>query len=398
MTITTLTLRLPSRDGSVVSYTPRTEPVAWAMPSAPPVSRVAYAAAHVVPTVTSDTSPLGAASLDWDSTLAFRHRLWERGLGVAEAMDTAQRGMGLSWENTRELIARSGREAAAAGGRIACGAGTDQLDLAAVPAGEVGLRVVVDAYKEQIDVVRDAGATGILMASRALAAVARHADDYLQVYREVIAYAQSPVILHWLGEMFDPALRGYWGTTDIDTAMDTVAGLIRDHAAGIDGIKMSLLDAQAELRLRAQLPSGVRMYTGDDFNYPDLVVGDAQGYSDALLGVFAAIFPAASAALQELDRHNAGEAHRILESTRDLGRHLFAGPTMYYKTGIAFLAWLNGFQPGFSMVGGLHSGRSVPHLAQAYRLADEAGLILDPDGATDRLRRFLEVHGWEATA
>ncbi|MCW2722807.1 dihydrodipicolinate synthase family protein [Pseudonocardia sp.] len=367
----------------------------WTRPTGPIRSRVAYAAAHVVPVVDADNAPGAPAVLDWDVTLAYRHELWSYGLGVADAMDTAQRGMGLDWAATRELIRRSGAEAAAVGGALACGAGTDQLDRAMIPDGPAGLRSVEAAYREQVEVVTEAGATVILMASRALAGAARGAQDYLEVYSRLLSEADRPVILHWLGAMFDPALSGYWGSHDLPTATATVLDLIRAHPEKVDGIKVSLLDAGHEKALRAALPAGVRLYTGDDFNYPELVVGDDEGHSDALLGIFAAIYPAASAALQALDAGDATRARQILDSTQALGRHIFSAPTFYYKTGIAFLSWLNGRQPGFSMVAGLQSGRSVPHLVTVFRLADEAGLLLDPDLARHRLRSLLAVNGIE---
>ncbi|WP_328393972.1 dihydrodipicolinate synthase family protein [Nocardia sp. NBC_00416] len=368
-------------------------PGAWTRPTRPITSRVAFAAAHVIPRVTADNTPGAPAAVDWDTTLAYRRELWSYGLGVADAMDTAQRGMGLDWPATAELIRRSGAEAASVGGRLACGAGTDQLDLAGLPAGSAGLDRIVDAYRAQIDVVTDAGAQVILMASRALVQVAQSAADYLYVYEKLLAGVDRPVILHWLGTMFDPALHGYWGSTAIDTATETFRALIEDNRSKIDGVKVSLLDAAHEIALRRALPDGVRLYTGDDFNYPELIIGDAQGHSDALLGIFAAIYPAASTALQELDNGNTTRASEILSATQALGRHIFAAPTYYYKTGIAFLSWLNGRQPGFSMVAGLSTGRSVPHLAELFRLADKAGLLSDPDLAAHRMRVYLELNG-----
>lgn len=372
------------------------EPGPWRRPQQPIVSRIAYAAAHVVPRTLGDTSPGAPADLDWDATLAYRHEIWSYGLGVADAMDTAQRGMGLDWPATRELIRRSGREAAAAGGLLACGAGTDQLELSAVPAGSRGLSVITDAYREQIAVVREAGANVVLMASRALAAVATSPADYRAVYEPLLAEADRPVILHWLGEMFDPALRGYWGEAEIDRATAVFRDLIAANADKVDGVKVSLLDAGHEVALRRSLPAGVRLYTGDDFNYPELIAGDGTGHSDALLGIFAAIYPAASTALQELDAGHPARAHAILESTRALGRHIFAAPTYHYKTGIAFLAWLNGRQPGFTMVGGLASGRSLSHLCEVFVLADRAGLLGDPELAAHRMRILLSLNGFGA--
>lgn len=377
-------------------------PGPWTTPSAPITSRVAFAAAHVVPQIGAENVPGAPAVVDWDATLAYRHRIWEHGLGVADAMDTAQRGMGLDWTATQELVRRSAAEAAAVNARIACGAGTDQLApdvVAALEPGNAGLATVADAYREQIHLVQDAGAQVIVMASRALAKVARGPEDYARVYDAVLVDAEQPVILHWLGTMFDPALAGYWGSDSVDDATATFLDLIRAHQPRIDGVKVSLLDAAHEVGLRrslAELSSGasdVRLYTGDDFNYPELITGDEQGHSDALLGIFAAIYPAASTALQAFDAGDAEGAHKILASTEALGRHIFAAPTYYYKTGIAFLSWLNGFQPGFSLVGGLHSGRSLRHLVELARLADGCGMLLDPPLAAARLRAFLTTNG-----
>ncbi|MGC5627135.1 dihydrodipicolinate synthase family protein [Georgenia sp. Z1344] len=385
---------LPGADGTLEDH--RLAPArGWDRPSAPFNSRVAYAAAHVVPVVTAETAPGAPAVLDWDSTLGFRHHLWSLGLGVAEAMDTAQRGMGLDWPAAAELIRRSSAEAASVGGTIACGAGTDEVLPAQVagadPAG--ALRTVTDAYRGQLDVVGEAGARPILMASRALAAAARDADDYRSVYSDLLSRSTAPVILHWLGEAFDPQLAGYWGHDDPYAAAEVLLDLVREHRGAVDGMKISLLDADLEIWVRERLPEGVRMYTGDDYNYPDLVVGDERGHSDALLGIFAAIAPAASHALSALDAGDTAGAHATLASTQALGRHVFAAPTFYYKTGVAFLAWLNGHQPGFQMVGGLQSGRSVPHLVELVRLADAAGLLTDPDLAATRMTRFLDVAG-----
>jgi hypothetical protein len=364
------------------------DPPGWARPAGPLTSRVAYAAAHVIPYGWADNSPTAPATVDWDTTLAFRRHLWSWGLGVAEAMDTAQRGMGLDWAATRELISRSSAEAATVGGRIVAGAGTDH-----VPPRLGTLAEVVAAYTEQIAVVEDAGATVVVMASRQLAALATSPDDYAYVYDRLLTQVRRPVVLHWLGEAFDPALAEYWGSDDLDKAADTVVDLIAAHAGAVDGIKVSVLDAAREVDLRRRLPAGVRLYTGDDFHYDELIRG-ADGYaSDALLGAFAAVAPAASAALQALDRDDVGAYDTAIAPTMPLSRHLFAAPTPYYKTGIAFLSWLAGHQPGFAMVGGLHSGRGLPHLVRAAELAAAAGALPDPDLAASRLRSLLTVAG-----
>lgn len=388
-------VRLPSADGTAPYALGRPGP--WTTPEGPPRSRVAYAAAHVVPALDADDTPGAPAVLDWDATLAFRHHLWSYGLGVAEAMDTSQRGMGLDWPAAAELVRRSSAEARSVGGLLACGAGTDHLDPATLTGLEprAALDAVEHAYREQLEVVVGAGSRPILMASRALAAVGRDAEDYLAVCSRLLGDLDSPAILHWLGEAFDPALRGYWGSTEPYEAAETVLRLIAEHPGKVDGLKVSLLDADLEIWVRERLPEGVRMYTGDDYNYPDLVVGDERGHSDALLGIFAAIAPAASTALQVLDTGDTARAHEILASTQALGRHIFAPPTYYYKTGIAFLAWLCGHQPGFRMVGGLQSGRSVGHLVELFRLADAAGLLTDPELAALRMSQFLAVSGVE---
>jgi hypothetical protein len=343
------------------------------------VSRIAYAAAHVVADPHAPNGPGLPARLDWEATLAFRRHLWALGLGVADAMDTAQRGMGLDWAATRELIARSGAEARACGGRIACGAGTDQL-----PEGPASLGAIAAAYEEQCEVVEAAGARVIVMASRALAAAAGGPEDYATVLSRVLAGVSEPAILHWLGPMFDPALAGYWNPTapdDLDAAMDACVDVIAANAAKVDGIKLSLLDAEREVALRARLPAGVRMYTGDDFNYPELI----RSGSDALLGIFDAIAPAAARALAALDQGDEAGFDAILAPTVPLARHLFSEPTSAYKTGIVFLAWLAGHQDHFRMVGGLETARSVDHLRTAYELALAAGVLPDPELAAARM-------------
>lgn len=395
-------ITLPTADGRLESYEPL-GPSAWAADSPsgrPPASRVAYAAAHVVADPLGDNTPGSPAAVDWAATLRFRRHLWSYGLRVADAMDTAQRNMGLDWAATRELIQRSAAEAKAYGDPaelLACGAGTDHLSPVA-PGAATGtatgtatyaLGEIVAAYLEQAEVVRAAGATVILMASRQLAAAARGPDDYHAVYGELLRQMDRPVILHWLGEMFDPHLAGYWGSPDVGAATESLLTLIRDHAAKVDGVKVSLLDADHEVALRAALPAGVRLYTGDDFNYPSLI---ASG-SDALLGIFDAIAPAAAAALAALDARDMEAYEAIFGPTVPLSRKIFEAPTYHYKTGLVFLAWLSGHQDAFVMVNGAQAARSLPHLAEVLKLADAAGLLPDPDLAGRRMRALLAMYG-----
>ncbi|MGW1085713.1 dihydrodipicolinate synthase family protein [Streptomyces sp. NPDC002596] len=369
-------------------YEPRTTPLDLAPAGAPLASRTVFSAAHVVADPYADISPDDPAAVDWDATLAFRRHLWSHGLGVAEAMDTAQRGMGLDWAGAAELIRRSAAEAKAVGGRIACGVGTDQL-----PAGPATLAEVKAAYEEQLTLVEESGAQAILMASRALAAAANGPEDYLETYAHLLRQASEPVVLHWLGPMFDPALEGYWGSSDLDAATGTFLKVIAEHPDKVDGIKISLLDAEREIDVRRCLPGGVRCYTGDDFNYPELIAGDDRGFSHALLGIFDPLGPLAAHAVRVLDTGDVKGFRELLDPTVELSRHLFQAPTRFYKTGVVFLAWLAGHQDHFTMVGGLQSARSLPHLAKAYELADRLGLFPDPELAESRMRALLTVNG-----
>ncbi|MFH8463786.1 dihydrodipicolinate synthase family protein [Streptomyces sp. NPDC017991] len=384
-------IQLPGADGRLRTYTPRAEPLPVTT-GAPFVARTVFSAAHVVADPYADVSPDSPAAVDWDATLAFRRHLWSHGLGVAEAMDTAQRGMGLDWAGAAELIRRSSAEAKSVGGLIACGVGTDQL--AGTEAGyPYGLDEVRAAYEEQLALVEESGSQAILMASRALAAVAKGPEDYLEVYGHLLRQAAEPVVLHWLGPMFDPALEGYWGSTDLDAATSTFLEVIAAHPDKIDGIKVSLLDARREIDLRRKLPDGVRCYTGDDFNYPELIAGDDQGFSHALLGIFDPLGPLAAEAVRVLDTGDVRGFRSLLDPTVELSRHLFQTPTRFYKTGVVFLAWLAGHQSHFTMVGGLQSARSLPHLARAYELADGLGLFPDPALAETRMKNLLSLYG-----
>ncbi|MEO2099009.1 MAG: DUF993 family protein [Brachybacterium sp.] len=412
-----LQLTLLGEDGALRRI-PLAEAPAFARPTAPLRSRVVYAAVHVVPLVHGDNTPGAPAQIDWDATLAFRRTMWSRGLGVADAMDTAQRGMGLDPAATRELITRTAdaaREAledpeisavfpagATVSDLVVAGVNTDQRT-----EQELGLDEIVEAYVEQLRATERAGAGAVLMASRHLARTARSAADYEEVYRRVLAEATAPVVLHWLGTVFDPQLGGYFGSDDPAVGADALLRIIEEDPSRIRGVKMSLLDDAAEIAVRERLPEGVRMLTGDDFHFSHLIVGDGTvttgadsaqvrgEYSDALLGAFAATAPAASAAVQALDRGAVGEARRILDAAEQLGRHVFSAPTYHYKTGVAFLAWLNGHQQAFTMVGGMHSARSLPHLSRTIELAATTGNLEDPALAAERWHGMLRLAGYE---
>jgi uncharacterized protein DUF993 len=383
--LTTTRITLPRADGTREEYQ-LGEVSPWPTWAAPARCRVAFAAAHVVADPLATCEPWLEAAVDWDATLAYRRHLWDLGLSVAEAMDTAQRGMGLDWPTSRELIRRSLAEARAVGAieRIACGAGTDHLE-----AGRYTLDEIVGAYLEQCEFVERHGGQVILMASRALAASAQSAEDYVKVYARVLEQVGRPVIIHWLGDMFDPQLAGYWGSADLEAASETCLQVVSANAHRIDGIKVSLLDKDREIALRLRLPVGMRMYTGDDFNYPELILGG----SDALLGIFDAIAPAAAAALISLDSGDRQRYLDILEPTVALSRQIFRAPTRFYKTGIVFLAYLNGSQSHFRMIGGQESARSIQHLCEVFRLADRARLLRDPELACARMRPLLALAG-----
>ena len=385
------TLRLPRADGTVTPYTlSGNAPVS--APAGPIRSRVAFAAVHVVADPLAAINPTLDVALDWDSTFAYRRYLWSLGLAVAEAMDTSQRGMGFDWSAAKELIRRSVAEAKSVTGAVlASGAGTDHLE----PGPRVTLADVEAAYEEQCAWIEGCGGRIILMASRALAACAKGPDDYVKVYGRILSQAREPVIIHWLGEMFDPALAGYWGSRDLDRGAETLLAIVAEYAAKIDGVKISLLDQRREIAMRRRFPKAIRMYTGDDFDYPTTIRGDGERASDALLGIFDVIAPAAAAALKALDAGDLARYETILAPTLPLSRHVFGAPTRFYKTGVVFAAYLNGHQSHFRMVGGLESARSIAHLAEQLVLMDRAGLLRDPDLAAERMRRVLAVAGIE---
>ena len=390
--ISSLSLRLPKADGAIETYrlaASRSFPAKLEGG----LNRVAFSAAHTVANPLADVDPWLSVAVDWDKTIAFREHVWNLGLGVAEAMDTAQRGMGLDWPTSLELITRSVRAAKARGNALVfSGAGTDHLALDDAK----GLDDVIRAYEEQIAAIEKVGGRIIMMASRALAKIGNNAEDYAKVYDRVLLQVREPVIIHWLGDMFDPALNGYWGTPDLDKAMDTAVAIINANAAKVDGVKVSLLDKQREIDMRRRLDKRVKMYTGDDFNYAELIAGDEQGYSHALLGIFDAIAPAASNALSRLAAGDEAGFHDVLGPTVPLSRHIFKAPTRFYKTGVVFMAYLNGHQDHFTMVGGQESARSTLHLAELFRLADKAGLLADPELATQRMKAVLMLRGIEA--
>ena len=384
-----VSVTLPTADGILQKYT-TAEPRDFPETGGSGFNRIAYAAAHVVPDIKANNDPWVDTQIDWDQTIAFRMHLWGLGLGVAEAMDTAQRGMGLDWATSLELIGRSVRAAKNVPGAVlASGAGTDHLK----PSPDLDVQDVSNAYAEQCAAIEKAGGRIILMASRALAACATSPDDYGTVYDRILGQVREPVIIHWLGEMFDPQLGGYWGHGDHYEAMEVCLDVLRRNAAKIDGVKVSLLDKDKEVRMRNGLPDGVRMYTGDDFNYAELIAGNERGFSDALLGIFSAIAPAASAALTALGENDLTKFNEIFAKTIPLSRHIFKSPTRFYKAGIVFMAYLNGHQDHFVMVGGQQSTRSIIHLSQIYRLADKAGLLRNPELAAIRMQRVLAVHG-----
>ena len=384
-------IRLPQSDGSLHLFRAnRASP--YPLKTSATFPRTVYAAAHVVADPRRAHDSRSEAAVDWDATLAFRHHLWGLGFKVAEAMDTSQRGMGFGWEPAKELIRRSLADArCVAGADLACGAGTDHL----APGEAKGLDDVIRAYQMQLDHVESHGGRAILMASRALAALAKTPDDYFKVYDRVLSGARGKVILHWLGDMFDPALKGYWGMAGVAEAMDSCLAIINAHAGKIEGIKISLLQARHEVAMRRRLPAGVVMYTGDDFNYAELMAGDAQGYSHGLLGIFDPIAPAAAAALEKLGAGDRSGYAAILAPTVPLSRKIFEAPTLYYKAGVVMLAWLNGFQSHFAMIGGMQSARSILHYAEVFRLAHDAGLLIDPDLAVARMKSLCATHGVE---
>ncbi|MFC5605540.1 dihydrodipicolinate synthase family protein [Variovorax soli] len=392
-----LTLHLPTAGGALAPYTLQGRVLARP-PAGLKFNRIAYSAAHVVADPLAAVDPWLQAAVDWDATIDYRRHLWSLGLGVAEAMDTAQRGMGLDWATSLELIRRSIDAAKdIPGAFLASGCGTDHLDIDSVKSVDD----VIRGYEEQMAAIEALGGKLIIMASRALARVARSPADYERVYDRVLRQAKQPVVLHWLGDMFDPALAGYWGSSNIDEAMNTALAVIAANPSKVDGIKISLLDKDKEIAMRRRLPAGVRMYTGDDFNYAELIAGDGigseptHGKSDALLGIFDAIAPAASAALGELAQGNEQKFHDILGPTVPLSRHIFAAPTRFYKTGVVFMAWLNGHQKHFTMVGGQQSTRSLQHLAELFRLADAAHVLEKPELAVQRMKTLLALHGVE---
>ena len=384
-------LKLPRADGTIASYTLSGRAPIQA-PAGPIRARIGMAAVHVVADPRAAINPTLEVALDWDATLKFRHYLWSLGLAVAEAMDTAQRGMGFDWAAAKELIKRSVAESKTVPGAVlASGAGTDHLDVGP----RVTMADVEAAYEEQCAWIEGCGGRIILMASRALAACAKSPDDYVKVYGRILSQAREPVIVHWLGEMFDPALAGYWGSRDRDRQVETLLAIVNEYAVKIDGVKISLLDQAREIAMRRRFPASVRMYTGDDFDYPTTIRGDGQRHSDALLGIFDVIAPAAAAALKALDRGDMASYETILAPTLTLSRHVFGDPTRFYKTGVVFAAYLNGHQAHFRMVGGMESARSIVHLSEQFRLMDAAGLLRDPEMAAGRMRAVLAVAGIE---
>ena len=385
----TLKLELPTANGTMTDYVLKGIPIA--APTRPPTfNRIAYAAAHVVSDPLRDIQPWGAPAIDWDATMAFRHHLWSLGFKIAEAMDTAQRGMGVDWSDARELIRRSLAESRTVpGADLACGAGTDQLS----PDVARTLQDVTEAYETQIGFVEIEGGRAVMMASRALARVARSADDYRTVYNHILSQTREKVVLHWLGDMFDPQLAGYWGSSSFEQALATVLAIIDDNRDKVEGIKISLLDNAREIELRKRLPEGVLCFTGDDFNYAELIEGDGERYSHALLGIFDAVAPSASKALVHLAQGETEQFRAVIEPTVPLSRKIFEAPTQYYKAGVVFLAWLNGHQSHFTMPAGMQSARGIVHYSDIFRLADQADVLDKPELAVSRMKSLLQVYG-----
>jgi hypothetical protein len=379
-------IALPDATGTLTDYTLTGTPLPESRLPATP-ARVVYSAAHVVADPFTANDPSGPATVDWQATMRFRHHLHGLGLGIAEAMDTAQRGMGLDWAGALELIRRTRSELPDA--LVANGCGTDHLN----PADARDLDDVKRAYMEQLDAIQALDARVILMASRALARVAKGPEDYIRIYSNILSACDHPVILHWLGDMFDPQLAGYWGSDRFDETLETVVSIIEANAAKVDGIKISLLDKDKEIALRRRLPEGVRMYTGDDFNYPELIAGDDHGYSHALLGIFDPLAVAAAHAVNQLGQGDVTDFRATLDPTVPLARLIFRAPTQYYKSGVVFLAWLNGFQDHFVMLNGAQAMRPLPYFTEVFRLADDCGLLRDPDMAVTRMKRLLALHG-----
>ena len=385
------TVRLPEQNGKISEFH-LSPPREFNLKSSVDLPRIAYSAVHVVSDPLSDVDPWLKPAIDWEETLNYRRYLWRLGLGVAEAMDTAQRGMGLDWLGAKELIKHS-LDAAKdfPDAKIVCGCGTDQLS----PTTNLSVDDVIRAYEEQMESIEEFGGKLVIMASRALAKCAKSPDDYAAVYSRILDQAKEPVLIHWLGEMFDPKLSGYWGHIDLHAAMDECIRILSDNTQKIDGIKISLLDKNKEIAMRRRLPQGIKMYTGDDFNYPELIAGDEQGYSHALLGIFDPIATAASAALAALGKGDLNKYNEILQPTVPLSRHIFKAPTQFYKTGVVFLAYLNGHQKHFTMIGGQQSARSLTHLIELFRLASNCGILTDPPAAADRLRNVMKLYGFD---
>lgn len=381
-------ISLPDAKGRLRPYNLTGEPVRATKPKAP-FNRVAFAAAHVVADPLTNADPSGQPAIDWQRTLAFRHHLLDLGFGIAEAMDTSQRGMGLDWPSAHNLIRHSLKSAGKRASLIYSGVGTDHL----APADARSLDHVIKSYLEQLHAVQKLGGRVILMASRALVRVAKSPDDYLKVYSRVLSEADHPVILHWLGDMFDPQLKGYWGGDEFTQTMKTSLQVIQMNQQKVDGIKISLLDDSKEIKMRRLLPAPIKMYTGDDFNYPGLIAGDSRGHSHALLGIFDCIAPVASQALAALDHGDMKTYNRLFAPTVPLSRLMFRKPTQYYKTGIVFLAWLNGHQDHFVMVGGAQSMRPLPYFVELFKHADKAGLLARPALAVRRLKGLLNQYG-----
>jgi hypothetical protein len=401
-------VQLPNLRGTPRPYRLRPAFTAAPVPGTRPCfSRLAYAAAHVVAKPANGAAaadPRSPDSVDWDATLRFRRHLWHLGFGIAEAMDTAQREI-LGWENAARLLDMTLADARAEPGRgVIGGAGTDTL-ATSTPT----LRQVIDAYVAQAEFIHERGGRVILFPTHFLPRHFPAPGHYLEVYRAVTQEVSKPVFLHWLGDMFAPALRGYFPG-------DSFRRITQDNPKVL-GVKLSLLDQRLEEAIRRRIaPQGQVVLTGDDFNFPALIrggkgAGDGRGfqsrafhfegrgfpvgdYSHGLLGIFDGIARVASRALICLAQGDAREYDRLMAPTVPLSRHIFKAPTQHYKAGLVFLAYLNGHQSHFHLLADAEQRRDMAHYVELFKLANAAGVLDDPESAYERFQPVLRNAGF----